>query len=90
MGLGTSPFKIILSFFISGSSDGIADIRAWVYGCNGFWNNCFLPACSTIFPRYMTPMRSLTCLTTLRSCAIKIYVSSYVFFKCWNRFKICA
>src|SRR5699024_12659728 len=58
IGEGTSPFKMIRSFFLSGSMLGIAERRDFVYGCCGFVNKSFLFAISTILPKYMTIIRS--------------------------------
>ncbi len=54
MGLGTSPGNVILLFFASGSGIGMAESKAWVYGCNGCSNSSSVSAISTNFPRYMT------------------------------------
>src|SRR5699024_266536 len=70
-GLGRSPFKMIRSrrsFVTSGS--GTADNNACVYGCNGSVFNTSASITSTIFPRYMTAIRSLICLTTDKSWAM--------------------
>src|SRR6266566_1645973 len=34
--VGTSPFKMIRSRLAFGSGTGIAESKAWVYGCRGF------------------------------------------------------
>src|SRR5690606_10434895 len=78
MGLGTSPGKIILSLLdsTSGSGTGIADIRAFVYGCRAFLYSSSLDANSTITPRYMTATLFEICLTMERSWDINRYVKS--------------
>jgi predicted amidohydrolase YtcJ len=53
---------------------GMADIRAWVYKCNGFLNSSSLEAVSTIFPRNMTATRSEICSTTDSLWAMNKYV----------------
>ena len=48
MGLGTSPFKIILSFLMFGSGTGIADSKAFEYGCLQLAANLELSSSSII------------------------------------------
>ena len=48
----------------------MAEINAFVYGCNGLLNkDLFLPD-STILPKYITETVSQRYFTTLRSCEI--------------------
>ena len=75
MGLGTSPSSMSCIAGMSGSGIGIAPSSAFVYGCSGLSNSYFFGAISTMLPRYITAMRSQMCLTTLRLCEMKMYVS---------------
>lgn len=61
IGLGNSPLIWILSLFrsTSGSGIGTALNNALVYGCSGDVYSLSLGAISIIFPKYMTPTRSL-------------------------------
>ena len=75
-GLGTSPSRMIRSLPVFvGSSSGIDESSACVYGCAGFAYRSSLSAISTMFPKYMTPIRSDMCLTMDRSCAMNKYVT---------------
>ncbi len=56
--LGTSPLITTSVLRAVGSGTGTAAIRASVYGCNGFKITSSVTPCSTIFPRYMTAIRS--------------------------------
>src|SRR5699024_1933507 len=71
-GLGISPSKTVSSLSNSGSGTGTAESNACVYGCNGSWYNFSASDISTIFPKYMTPIRSLIFRTTPKSLAIKM------------------
>src|SRR5690625_2398649 len=90
IGEGTSPFKMIRSFLTSGSGIGMADKSAFVYGCCGFSNKDVLSAISTIFPKYITIMRSYICLTTPKSWAINKYVKLNSFCKLFSKLRTCA
>ena len=59
----------------TGFGTGIAESSASVYGCFGRAYTSSAGPCSTIRPRYITAMRSLTWRTTARSCAMKRYAS---------------
>ena len=72
IGLGTSPGNSMRWRSMPGSGTGIADNKAWVYGCRGAANSERLSVISTICPRYITAMRLAMCLTTARSCAMKM------------------
>ncbi len=65
-GLGTSPFRMIRSRFRAGSGIGIAERRAWVYGCSGRLNSSSVGARSTTLPRYITTTLWLIARTTER------------------------
>ena len=66
MGEGTSPSKMMRSRFVIGSTDGIAESSACVYGHRGSAYSDFFGAISMSLPKYMTPTRSDTCFTTFK------------------------
>src|SRR3954467_71493 len=74
IGLGTSPSSTIRSRFAarSGSGIGTAESSASVYGMIGLVESPAAGESSTILPRYITAIRSLTWRTTPRSCAMKM------------------
>ena len=73
MGEGTSPSRMMRSFLAAGSTDGMADSSACVYGDSGSAYSAFLGAISIILPRYMTPTRSDTCFTTVSYTHLDVY-----------------
>ena len=64
---GTSPLSSIVFRFRSGSGTGIAESKAWVYGCKGFEKISLFSPSSIIFPRYMMAILSDMYLATARS-----------------------
>ena len=90
MGEGTSPSRMMRSFLEAGSTDGMADSSACVYGDSGSAYSAFLGAISIILPRYMTPTRSDTCFTTFRPWAMNRYVRPNCSFSSSSRFNTCA
>ena len=59
----------------TGSGTGTADSSASVYGCFGLVYTASDGPCSTMRPRYITAIRSLTWRTTERSCAMNRYAT---------------
>lgn len=90
-GLGTSPSRIIRSLpMFVGSGSGMDESSACVYGCAGFVYRSSLSAISTMFPKYMTPIRSDMCLTIDRSCAMNKYVTPVSSWMSCSMFTTCA
>ena len=91
MGLGTSPAKMMRSRSRSttGSGTGMADSRARVYGCRGEVKSSSVLRTSTSRPRYITAIRSETCLTTPRSCEMNRTVTPRSAWRSRSRLTIC-
>ncbi|CAM5307933.1 hypothetical protein SVIOM74S_01446 [Streptomyces violarus] len=93
IGEGTSPLsrmRSLLAALRRGSGIGTADSRALVYGCIGLAYSESRSASSTILPRYITAIRSETCRTTDRSCAMITYVRPSSSWRSSIRFTTCA
>ena len=74
----------------SGSGTGIDASSTLVYGCIGARYSSSLGATSHSLPRYITATRSLMFLTTARSWAMKISVSSCLALRSSSRLSTCA
>src|SRR3989475_255541 len=76
-GSGRSPFRITRSTFFRGSGLGTTEMSACVYGCFGCPMTCSAVPISTIFPRYITAIRSARTHASPRSCVMNRYVSPF-------------
>ena len=68
IGFPTSPLMIVgLEYRFDKFGTGIAESKAFVYGCFGFLNSSADGAFSSYCPRYITAISSEICFTTLKS-----------------------
>ena len=84
------PSSTMRFIFASGSGTGMAEKRAFVYGCSGLRKISSVSPYSTRLPRYITPTESEMCSTTDRSCEMNRYVRWYFSCRSMSRLMICA